>query len=104
MFSENAKVAVKAAIDSEFSEACIKHGENYHSMHEGFAVLKEEVDEARDEQFHIVNSIFKTWESIRRDNVENALKEIAEIEKHAEALALAAVQIATVCKKIKASF
>ncbi|MBC9913142.1 hypothetical protein [Chitinophaga varians] len=41
---------IAEAIDDELSKAKAKHGENpFHSPHEGFAVLKEEVDELWDE-------------------------------------------------------
>ena len=37
------------AIEKEFLRACIKHPVGFHSGHEGYAVIKEEVDELWDE-------------------------------------------------------
>lgn len=101
MFSVMSKVNVKAAIGYETDNAVAKWGERYSSMHEAYAVLKEEVDEARDELVPIRNNMFDFWQDVKRGKINGA--KVDEVRKHAELLALEAVQIAAVCNKIKNS-
>ena len=65
MFCENAKTFVKTAIHSETEEAKMKYGKEYASMHEAYAVLKEEVDEARDELVPVRNNLFDFWQDVK---------------------------------------
>lgn len=98
MFSEVSEECIKQAIHAEKEEAKVQYGEKYNSLHEGYAVLKEEVEEVRDENIHIRNELFDTWTAIKGNwNVENHVKSIRE---HAEKLALEAVQVCAVCEKI----
>lgn len=65
--SENVlEIADKAimAIIQEFQSATEKFGP-FHNTHEGYAVLKEEVDEL--------------WDSIKANDTENALKEAIQV-------------------------
>ena len=100
MFSKTAEEKINLAIITETSAACIKYGDVYNSLHEGFAVLKEEVDETRDEQIHIRNDMYDLWRRVKLNDVQGAEEDIEHIKKHAEKLALEAVQIAAVCNKI----
>ena len=69
MFSENAKTFIKTAIHSETDDAVAKWGKEYASMHEAYAVLKEEVDEARDELVPIRNNMFDFWQDVKRGKI-----------------------------------
>lgn len=66
MFSENAKTFVKTAIHSETENAEMKYGKKYHSLHEGYAVLKEEVEEAGEEWDNVNRGLTILWEKIRK--------------------------------------
>ena len=98
MFSENAKTFVQGAIDAETNAAISKWGEKYSSLHEGYAVLKEEVEEARDEQMYIRNGFYKVWNGVKVGELKK--EDVQQIREHAEKLALEAVQVAAVCNKI----
>lgn len=52
------------AINSEFHHATKKHG-SFNSAHEGWAVLKEEVDEM--------------WDAIKADDIEHARREAVQV-------------------------
>ena len=52
------------AIIQEFQSATEKFG-TFHNTHEGYAVLKEEVDEL--------------WDSVKANDTENALKEAVQV-------------------------
>lgn len=101
MFCELLKKLIADAIRTETAQAMKNYGETYASMHEAYAVLKEEVDEARDELVPIRNNLFDFWQDVKRGKINGA--KVDEIRKHAELLALEAVQICAVCDKIKNS-
>lgn len=98
MFAEMTKKYVEAAIGSETTEAINKYGEKYNSLHEGYAVLREEADEVRDEYINVKNGCYSMWESVRKNSVTK--EEVEKIKTNAEQLALEAVQVAAVCNKI----
>lgn len=97
-FNEMTTSYVKGAIGSEVKNAVENWGERYNSLHEGVAVLKEEVDESRDEYIAIKNGLYKVWNGIRINEVKK--EDVEYILKHAELLALEAVQVCAVCNKI----
>lgn len=70
-----------------------------HSQHEGWAVLKEEVDEADFELAMVQGNIEELWERVKRnfDKNDNLIRDTKE---HAIALACEAIQCAAVCKRI----
>lgn len=100
MFSETAKQQVNLAIFNETGSAVEKWGDKYSSLHEGYAVLKEEYDEARDEYLQINNKIYDFWRRVKADDRVTSKADIEAVRAHAENLALEAVQIAAVCNKI----
>ena len=103
MFSENAKTFVQGAIDAETNAAISKWGEKYSSLHEGYAVLKEEVEEAGEEWDNVNRGLTILWEKIRKPELWNDHELITELKatkENAEQLALEAVQVAAVCNKI----
>lgn len=99
-FSEMTKSYVKGAIESETKNAVENWGEKYNSLHEGYAVLKEEVDEARDENIHVKNGLYNVWNNIRFNNSAACKDNVKQLRDHAEKLALEAVQVCAVCEKI----
>lgn len=100
MFGEMTKKYVEAAIKAETVEAINNHGPKYNSNHEAYAVLKEEVDEARDNQIMIRNYLFKSWEKVKMNDNELFKTNVSQLREYAENLALEAVQICAVCDKI----
>lgn len=100
MFSKTAEEKIKLAIIAETDNACDKWGDRYNSLHEGYAVLKEEVDEVRDDQIKIKNDLYTMWERVKL-NDGLTTKALAErIKSNAENLAMEAIQVAAVCNKI----
>lgn len=102
MFDEEAKEKVKKAIEDETRGAIECWGETYSSMHEGYAVLKEEVEEAEECSKIINNKLDMLWNCIKRGNGDKAFI-VSEIRGYAEQMALEAIQIAAVCNKIDAT-
>lgn len=105
MFAEMTKEHVEAAISSELQSAVEKYGEQYNSLHEGYAVLKEEVEETDSENEQLKECLEIFWKNVvkqpdymRSDDLSKT--HIKHIKEHAENLALEACQIAAVCNKI----
>lgn len=100
MFDKMSEKYVKAAIGSETQNAIENYGLKYNSFHEGYAVLKEEVEEARDEHVQIDYAIERLWNNVKTNDVSELKNNVSAILLSAEKLALEAVQIAAVCNKI----
>lgn len=69
----------------------------FHSSHEGWAVIQEEIEECGDELTAIFEAQKEAWEEIRADKKPNV--NIAFVYGHAINLACEAIQEAAMCKK-----
>ena len=98
MFDEMTKKYVEAAVGSETQNAVENWGLTYNSLHEGYAVLKEEVEEADYELQGIKNCLNTFWDDIKQNK--NPSHNVQMIKDCAESLSLEACQIAAVCNKI----
>ena len=102
MFSEITEKSVHNAIIAETENAKKTYGEKYNSLHEGYAVLKEEVEEAFEDAKAIQERLDELWHGVRSDNgPEPMLLDV--ITFNATELAKEAVQVAAVCNKLKES-
>lgn len=91
---------IEHCVDVEL-EAARKEHEDFHSMHEAYAVTLEEVYEAQDEYNGM--SIFseRVWSNVRADDPESFCKNMAEVERYAVNLAAEAVQVAAMARKAR---
>lgn len=95
-----AKNHVADLVSMELRHAKENH-DDFHSLHEGYAVMLEEVDECRDE-FQIIQShISDLWQTVKDDNAAGAKMEMEEIEEAAIRLASEAIQVAAMARKAK---
>ena len=91
---------IKAAVAAETDNAKKNWGPTYHSEHEAWAVLKEEVEEAAEEEKTIQDCLGALWNAIRQGQQQERQKNsLYYILQHAQALATEAVQIAAVAQK-----
>lgn len=105
MFSEVSEECVKQAIHAETEDAVVKWGKTYSSLHEGYAVLKEEVEETNAEKEGLTECLELFWKNVVKApeyhrNEKITQVHIEHIKEHALSLALEAVQVAAVCNKI----
>lgn len=80
-FHPETEKLVNELIQAEYTNACEKFGEKYHSLHEGYAVLKEEMDEERDEYSCFRSNYEYLWEEIKdnaKGNVETLSKRMLD--------------------------
>ena len=91
---------INAAVAAETENAKKNWGPGYHSEHEAWAVLKEEVEEAAEEHKTIEDCLTALWNAIRKGGQQERQKNsLAYIFQHAQDLATEAVQIAAVARK-----
>jgi len=90
---------VSYLIENELDFAADEHGATFASMHEGAAVLFEEVQEAQDEDGSIDNLIPLFWEAVKNEDSKRARMFAEEIASHAERLSCEAIQVAAMAMK-----
>lgn len=97
MFAEQNFNLISQAVENEHKKMCSTYGDKYHSEHEGYAVLKEEIEEAG-EEIIIINDFFsRLWTNIKKN--EHFVCELKGIKGRAEYLAHEAFQVSAVCQK-----
>ena len=89
---------IKHAVDVELAAARRDHAE-FHSLHEGYAVTLEEVEEAHLEMATIEDLMRGIWSRVRSDNAEMAADLYRDVELTAVRLATEAIQVAAMAKK-----
>lgn len=100
MFDERTEMKINEAVLFELSSACKIYGKDYHSLHEGYAVVLEEIEEAADELDYIKNHLSMFWDNVKTDDTELAKANARSIAYDAVQLAKEACQIAAVARKI----
>lgn len=81
-------------------EAANRENPPFHSAHEGYAVILEEVDEAQAELEALLSWVRALWKDIKR-NMGKTRSLIAGIEYRAVRLAAEALQVAAMARKFR---
>ena len=93
--------SVKKVVKEEREAAASIHP-LFHSTHEGYAVILEELDEARDALCNIELQQRRLWDNVKKDNFpsrDQSFVEVGYLEKAAINLACEAIQIAAMAEK-----
>ena len=77
-----------------------KHGAAYNSLHEGFAVLMEEVEEVKEELDNVEQTMTRLWHITRADMPHMVYGCASQIAHYAAKAAAEAIQVAAVARKI----
>lgn len=88
-----------ALIEEELQAAMDEHGD-FHSFHEGYAVLLEEVDEVEFAYNRVRCLMRLLWDYVRNDDDGQAVRMAQEILKEAQCAAAEAIQVAAMAQKI----
>ena len=95
--------ALKAAVGDlamrEMVWAQHLHGQMYASDHEGYGVLSEEVQEAKEEQMRLDNRMHAMLRHIHQENREKIKGTLLRMEQDAINGACENIQVAAVCRK-----
>lgn len=99
MISETAKYYLTQAAEEEKNAAIRVHG-LFHSDHEAWAVLKEEIEELLElfDEDKIYVDLDKLWDKVRRDK-EIGMGDMTEIYNWAKSCAKEAVQVMAMIQK-----
>lgn len=89
------------SVEEELRAANAVHCQ-FHSMHEGYAVLREEVDECQDEHDKMILHTNDLWQAVKHDDNTVAAEKLKLIEATAIQLAAEAVQVAAMARKAMA--
>lgn len=99
MIAEKASESIDQAVAYELQNIVKKYGASYNSEHEGYAVLLEEVEEAK-ECLQIAEEKLKDlWKSVRKNVY--ADDTLWKIKVAAINMAQEAVQVAAVCERFE---
>ena len=91
---------IEHCVDVEL-EAARKEHEEFHSLHEAYAVTLEEVEEAQTELSSAQYCLDALWDDIKTDNTEEAIKFFEKLENYAVNLAAEAIQVAAMARKAR---
>lgn len=89
---------IKAAIQKELAGANERFP-LFSSLHEAYAVISEEQDEAFDAMKHFSDMFMLFWKAVKQNNDPVAIDCIARAKHAAENLAIEACQVAAMCEK-----
>jgi len=96
------KNKLPALVEEELAAAMEDHP-LFASTHEGYAVLLEEVEEARDNMAHLDAATELIWDAVKHDNLLHIGALATQAVRIAIDLAAEAIQVAAMARKIKAS-
>lgn len=104
MEAQKTKDFVKGAIAAETENAKAVWGDTYHSEHEAWAVLAEEIEEANCALIKIVSIQNVMWNFVKKaEKPEGDIKQMRDnlhyLKDHAQEMATEAVQVAAVAQK-----
>lgn len=101
MIDRNAINHIKEAVRDEVLKIREDHGNEYHSTHEGYAVLLEEFEECKEEAERMGVQLDMLWTMIRFNDNARLWDQLGTIKEFALACAAEAIQVAAVCEKFK---
>lgn len=94
---------VEKLVAEEGTRSMIEHP-LFNSTHEGYAVIKEEVEEVSDEKEILDMELGNMWCFVKNDNNNRTLGEAVKMKVRATNLAAEAIQVAAMAQKFIDSF
>ena len=90
---------VSKLINEEGKRSMVEHP-FFNSTHEGYAIVKEEIEEAEVENEIVNVSLTKLWDEIKNNGSNERISSICEVMKsHAMLNAAESIQVAAMCQK-----
>ncbi len=87
---------IRALVDKELAAANERFPQ-FHSAHEGYAVIQEEVDELKEATDKVIGRMVSLWSRVKYGNDPERLLQM--ISEDAVNAACEAIQVAAMCKK-----
>ncbi len=95
---------VTGLVDEEFHRAAAVHGAAAHSPHEGYALIKEEYEEAQEQMAALNQQIDHYWAEVRADETEYHPQYLDAIKRAAILGACELIQVAAMADKALATY
>lgn len=103
MITKKTKELVVQACKEELRNAK-SFGEFYNSPHEAYAILKEEIEETKDNLSLVEKRLENIWQNIKDNDDEELVANILTLKSYALLTVFEAVQVCAVSEKFKESF
>lgn len=91
--------ALDPVVDAELDRAQWSRGKTFASPHEGYAILKEEIEECAEALAGQWTALAKLWKAVRDDR-DIACEDVWSLCSSAKETAAEAVQVAAMCEKM----
>lgn len=91
---------IREATGKEYVRACSEWGDTFASLHEGYGVIAEEVQEACEEQERVMTTLGDLLHKIRTGSPNDIENVCERIERYARLMACESVQVAAMARKI----
>lgn len=95
---------VEALVGEEYGRAAAEHGAAAHSPHEGYALIKEETEEAQEEMEELKQRLDHLWCCVKNDEVQYGPHYLGYIRKAAVLGACELIQVAAMADKALAGY
>lgn len=92
---------INGLVAEELKNAATIHPPKFTSLHEAYAVIAEERDEAWEELDMLEDWLHQAWERIKADDAKGAYIYLLNAERRAIAAAAELVQVAAMCRKAR---
>ena len=89
------------AVECETKNIKKIYGEQYNSLHEGYAVLLEEVEEAESEMNRVKEELSELWLCIKQNDNKGAAEALRRIQAHSYFMLQETTQINAVTQKFR---
>lgn len=100
-FAVETEKLVNDLIQAEYENACEKFGETFHSLHEGYAVLLEEVEESENEFARIKTELSFLWSNIKYNGGHRIKSNLDVLQKYTQNAIKEHAQVGAVLMKIE---
>lgn len=91
---------IRETTGKEYVRACAAWGDTFVSLHEGYGVIAEEVQEACEEQERVMTTLGDLLHKIRTGNPDDVENVCGRIDRYARLMACEAVQVAAMARKM----
>lgn len=91
--------AVSALVGEEYQRAAAEHGGAANTPHEGYALIKEEEEEAGDQMSVVSQKVTSLWWAVKADDIALQAGHLSEIRRAAILGACEFIQVAAMADK-----
>ena len=92
---------INRLVSIELKESKRYYEETFNSVHEGYAIIAEEFEEAESELRRVRDTVEALWDDIKEDSIDyDFIVNVTKMELFAKRLASEAIQVSAMAKKM----